>query len=198
MPRGNLADLLACSSVKLSWRESLLTLSMQVASALSYLHGHADPIVHTDVKARNILLSEVDQCKLADFGLARAWPASQKRRGSKRSIGIVAGSGRYIAPEVRRGDGIRPCADVWSFGVTLWEMTLRRQFPSSADADSRTPRWSRLLTTYGDYISQPSPFVRQLIASCLRVDPRERPASGEIYMQASVQHACPRRDRQSH
>ena len=55
LPGGNLADLLSCSGVRLSWT-TLLTLAMQVGSALQYLHGQGPrAIVHTDVKASNIL-----------------------------------------------------------------------------------------------------------------------------------------------
>ena len=95
---------------------------------------------------------------------------------------------RYMAPEVQRGQAISPAADMWSFGATMWEMSLRRKFPSR-DATTATaqqqqqqlqyknkkksrgggssshkhrgapPRWKRTLGGYSKYITNPSPAV---------------------------------------
>ena len=124
----------------------------------------------------------MDSCKLADFGLARIWNRSASPTAHAR--GIVAGSGRYIAPEVLRGQAISPAADMWSFGVTLWEMSLRRKFPSRdaiLPSGTHAPRWRRTLEKYSRYVTNPPSAVQAVIASCLRVDPRERATSEEAF-----------------
>ena len=189
VPGGNLADLLSCESVPLLWT-SLLTLAMQVGSALQFLHGQRpSAIVHTDVKARNILLVDAGSCKLADFGLARVW--SRNMHPALRAHGIVAGSGRYIAPEVLRGQAISPAADIWSFGVTMWEMSLRRRFPSrdayvvvpSGGHSTHVPRWKRTLDKYARHVTNPPQELKRVIALCLSVDPRKRPTSDEVFFE---------------
>ena len=186
---------------------------MQVSSALQFLHGQRpSAIVHTDVKCRNILLAGLDRqvqypnplppkpppkvtncvlltnpdsCKLADFGLARVW--NHTATPASRARGIVAGSGRYIAPEVLRGNAISPAADMWSFGVTLWEMSLRRRFPSRdamvprVSSRLHVPTWRRTLDKYAHHVTNPPPALCDVIASCLRIDPRARATSEGVF-----------------
>ena len=110
---------------------------------------------------------------------------------------VIAGSNRYISPEVRRGEGLSPAADVWSFGATLWEMALRRQFPSRdagvsgvqhrgssrAGGNARQPRWKRLLFSRGARATQTPNEVCRIICDCLQPSPSDRPLMSTIFFE---------------
>ena len=82
------------------------------------------------------------------------------------------------------GRAISPAADMWSFGVTLWEMCLRRRFPSrDAMITSRSlvPRWRRTLRKHARHVTNPPVAVRAIIESCLRIDPNARATSEQVF-----------------
>jgi len=115
-----------------------------VSAALSYIHRRG--LVHLDLKPANIIVTESDRCKLTDFGCSQRLPSacrddddtvrrsvavqrsggsqSSRRRGSPTLSGTFA----YRAPELFRGAAVSPAADVYSLGVTLWQ--LRSQVSS--------------------------------------------------------------------
>ncbi len=116
----------------------------QLAAALS--SAHAAGITHRDVKPANVMVTLDGSARLLDFGLAKlAGDAALTDRG------LVVGTLPYMAPEQARGDIVDARADIWSFGVTLFEMLAgRRPF-----ADGVSP--TAALTG-----RSPVPSVRQL------------------------------------
>uniref|UniRef100_A0A8C4RYX9 non-specific serine/threonine protein kinase n=1 Tax=Erpetoichthys calabaricus TaxID=27687 RepID=A0A8C4RYX9_ERPCA len=105
--------------------------SQDVASGLYFLHSQR--IVHLDVKPANILLTDHGVCKIGDFG------CSQKLESplDSSSLGIaqarpLGGTYTHKAPELLRGEAVTPKADVYSFGITLWQM-LTREPPYAGD-----------------------------------------------------------------
>ncbi|CEM08830.1 unnamed protein product [Vitrella brassicaformis CCMP3155] len=111
---GSLFDLLHRRHQKLQ-QLSLLQICQGICSAMAYLHGLG--IIHCDLKSSNILLDYSLNPKLCDFGLA----LNLLRQRSSKHRGRV-GTPHWMAPEVLRGAECTPAADVYSFGILLWEM----------------------------------------------------------------------------
>ncbi len=111
-----------------SWAEVALRIGKQVADALQ--HAHERGVLHRDVKPANILLTPGGRAVVVDFGLASL-------RGAARitQTGTQLGSLHYMAPEQIDGrvDEIGPRSDVYSLGVTLYELfTLRAPYTSGS------------------------------------------------------------------
>jgi tRNA A-37 threonylcarbamoyl transferase component Bud32 len=124
-----------------NWTEACFSLALQVASALR--HAHARAIVHRDVKPSNIMLDAEGRVRLIDFGLAHL-----ARSESMTHTGTQPGSLAYMSPEQLRGESIDARTDIYSLGVTLYELlALRMPFRGNneeqmrrAILDAATPR----------------------------------------------------------
>ena len=106
--------------------ELVLRYSVQVAAALAHAHDHG--IIHRDIKTANIVITPSGQVKVLDFGLARRY-GDREFTEATRSIqsaidaGAIVGTLPYLAPEILRGEEASPRSDIWSLGITLFEMS---------------------------------------------------------------------------
>jgi eukaryotic-like serine/threonine-protein kinase len=100
--------------------------SDQVLSALSY--AHKQNIIHRDIKPANMMLTPHGVVKLMDFGIARS-----AADGSLTSTGTTLGSLNYMPPEQVRGEAADARSDIYSFGVSLYEM-LTGKLPFQGDS----------------------------------------------------------------
>jgi DNA-binding helix-hairpin-helix protein with protein kinase domain len=105
--------------------------AQQIVSALA--HAVEFDIIHGDIKPGNILLSSSQTVKLSDFGLARRLSEMTEHSGA------VAGTPDYLAPEVIAGNPLTVRSDMYSLGVTLFEMTFGR-FPYAESGNSVVER----------------------------------------------------------
>src|SRR5215212_719690 len=94
-------------------------LASQVAEALHAAHERG--IVHRDVKPQNVLLDEVGEAKVADFGIALA-----ASRNSTSGTDLLFGTASYMSPEQAMGERVGPRSDLYSLGVVLYEMLTGR------------------------------------------------------------------------
>lgn len=93
----------------------ILAIATQVARGLAYAHEHE--IVHRDIKPSNIMLVRDGHVKITDFGIARMSTSAVRTQ-----TGTVLGSPKYMSPEQVLGKTIDARSDIFSLGVTLYEM----------------------------------------------------------------------------
>lgn len=146
-----------------------LELIAQVAEALGA--AHAMGVVHRDVKPANIMINRAGRVKVTDFGVAKAVGEGTDLTRT----GTVVGSPAYMAPEQVRGETVDGRADLFSLGVVLYELLLRRKpFP----ADTLTTLIFQILND--DPLAKPeqlTPLGDQTAAflrACLTKDPKKR------------------------
>ena len=157
-----------------------VAIARQVASALEAAHDLG--IVHRDLKPSNVRVRDDGTVKVLDFGLAKAMERPSTMGDAQATItspamtaqGMVLGTAAYMAPEQARGRSVDKRADIWAFGVVLYEMlTGIRPFEGETVADTI----GLIMTREADLSLLPSDVstrVRELLRRCLEKDPRNR------------------------
>jgi Protein kinase domain len=152
-------------------QDMLLSVASQIAEALAA--AHARGIVHRDLKPENVMLMHDGHLKILDFGLARLlWPS---QAGRLTLDGMVVGTPAYMAPEQSEGRDVDFSADLFSFGVMLYELATGTHPDSATGSGSdrfRVPKLSPQAVPSMD------PRVRsgldRIIQTCVRTDPLQR------------------------
>jgi eukaryotic-like serine/threonine-protein kinase len=171
----------------LPFNESL-SVSLQIAQALE--EAHEKGIVHRDLKPQNVKASIEGKVKVLDFGLAKAMdPVGTASSGAPSAsqlaqsptltlgatqLGVILGTAAYMAPEQAAGGIADRRADVWAFGVVLYEMlTGRRLF----EGETVSHVLASVLKDTPDFSALPPETperIRNLLRRCLKKKPRER------------------------
>eukprot|EP00884_Botryococcus_braunii_P019705 jgi/Botrbrau1/6418/Bobra.49_1s0034.1 len=159
MPGGDLRSFLKRQQI---WRWSPMAaeLALDIARGLAYLHSQR--VIHLDLKSGNVLLTSGGKAKIADVGMARLMAESQTH-GSNLDVGTFA----YMAPEIILHSKGNYSADVYSFGVILWELVtgnvpmrgMRRRLRAPEDCPK---------------------IVVDLVRQCTATDPLVRPTANAL------------------
>ena len=106
--------------------EEVLKISIKIAEALKA--AHANGIVHRDIKPQNIMVTQQGDVKVTDFGIAKAATSSTITQQ-----GEALGSVHYFSPEQARGSFVDARSDLYSLGITMYEM-ITKQLPFAGDS----------------------------------------------------------------
>ncbi len=157
--------------------DEALAIATQIAEAVEAAHEQG--IIHRDLKPANIKVRPDGTVKVLDFGLAAVTQgAGAAAVDSARSptitaatrAGVILGTAAYMSPEQAAGKPVDKRADIWSFGVVLYELLTGIQpFKGEDVADTL----ARVLTREPDLEKVP-PTVRRLLRRCLEKDPKKR------------------------
>jgi len=106
---------------------TLVGILSHVIEGLAYAHRHE--IIHRDIKPNNIIITDTGQVKLMDFGIAKAMDSPNMTQ-----VGYTVGSALYMSPEQIKNEGVDRRSDIYSLGITMFEMATGK--PPFYDANS--------------------------------------------------------------
>ncbi|OQS01386.1 protein kinase [Achlya hypogyna] len=182
MAGGTLRALLDKPKRELTWDNHKLTIALDVAKALAYLHGHSPCLLHRNIKASKVLLTPGLGGKLSGFGYARAW-------SSQDTLTSAVGTMEWAAPELLRNEDYSSPADIYAFGVLLTELDtrqipyedLRKSEPTKRYMTDETLMMNVVTGKVKPTVSSSCPrSILKLIHACLQLNPAARPASDSI------------------
>ena len=160
--------------------DEVLPIAKQIAEGLEA--AHEKNIIHRDLKPANVKLREDGTVKVLDFGLAKALEGdeggdpseSPTMTAAATRAGVIMGTAAYMSPEQARGKTVDRRADIWAFGVVLWEMlTGGRLFTGETVSDTLAAvireelDWNKLPS------DTPAP-IREILRRCLTRDLKRR------------------------
>src|SRR6516164_4129148 len=150
----------------------------QACRGLDYAHRNG--VVHRDVKPGNLLVSEAEVVKLADFGIARATDQS-----SITQVGSVLGTAAYLSPEQARGEEAGPRADLYSLGVVTYQLLSGRLPYEATSLSELALKQQREAPPPLDQLNPGIPAeLARAVSSALALDKMQRPRGSMAFAEA--------------
>ncbi|KAF0162705.1 MAG: serine/threonine protein kinase, partial [Caulobacteraceae bacterium] len=162
--------------------DDALPIARQIAEALEAAHDLG--VIHRDLKPANIKARSDGTVKVLDFGLAKAMdvPGSSPNVTQSPTIttpamtqaGMILGTAAYMSPEQARGKPVDKRADIWAFGVVLFEMLTGQRAFKGEEMSDVLAAVLRQDMDWGALPAATPPRLRWLLVRCLERDPRLR------------------------
>ncbi|KAF0694851.1 Aste57867_14291 [Aphanomyces stellatus] len=165
-------------------RATKLSLAINVADAVTYLHSFSPSILHRDLKSRNVLLTADLVAKLTDFGISR--------EVTDETMTAEAGTAAWTAPEVLTNHGhYDESADVYSLGVVLseldtWQIPYSNNSTTGSSGSSGNMSNVQMAMLVAQGKLRPAfrpdcpPQVLQIAMACLDMNPEKRPKASKV------------------
>jgi serine/threonine protein kinase len=173
-----LADRIKAGAIPI---EEALKLALQITEALEAAHEKG--VIHRDLKPANIKVTPDSKVKVLDFGLAKAYAGDSENMNLSNSPtlsdaatqqGVILGTAAYMSPEQARGKPVDKRADIWAFGVVLYEMLTGKSAFSGRDV---TDTLAAVIRSEPDWNSLPTNLhwrLKALLERCLEKEAKNR------------------------
>ena len=163
--------------------DEALPIARQIAEALEAAHEQG--IIHRDLKPANVKVKDDGTVKVLDFGLAKALQPELSDLDAANSptmtmtaaatkMGVIMGTAAYMSPEQAKGRQVDKRADIWAFGVVLYEMLTGRQAFGGTDISETLAAVLRKDLDWNELPSETPHSVRRLLRRCLERDHKRR------------------------
>ncbi len=156
--------------------EEAVFIAIELCKGLQYAHYVVDEngvplnIVHRDMSPPNVLVTKHGECKIVDFGLAKA-----NTQLEKSEPGIIKGKFSYLAPEAARGQEVDARADIFAVGIMLWELLAgRRLFLGKTDLETVQMVQRAIVPPITRLRPDVAPELEPILARALAADPQQR------------------------
>ncbi|GMG15315.1 unnamed protein product [Phytophthora fragariaefolia] len=165
------------------------TIALHVCHALTYLHSLMPPVIHRDLKSRNILLNRAMEAKITDFGISR------ERLDQTMTAGV--GTSLWMAPEVMLGERYDVKADMFSFGVVLSELDVHtlpytHSKEQNCDSNGRRQPDAAILqqvamgALHVEFSDSCLRSIMELGFLCVSLNPNDRPTAAEALYRLQI------------
>jgi serine/threonine protein kinase len=177
MPNGSLFSVLRNIQQPLDWTIRI-RIATDMASGLAFLHQ--EHIVHRDIKSLNVLLDKSYGAKLTDFGLSKVKTETKSHSMATQTSKDTVGTLAWMAPELfERRATYTQKSDIYSLGITFWELASRKIPFADASNPSLIPYW--VSTGKREEIPKNCPQkLASLIAACWEGSPDKRPDADTV------------------
>eukprot|EP00644_Phytophthora_capsici_P009410 jgi/Phyca11/543949/estExt2_Genewise1Plus.C_PHYCAscaffold_130359 len=179
LPTGDLQSYLKKNAEIMSWAKDKIHIATGIGRAVEYLHCRTPPLIHRDLKSKNVLLTTNLEAKLIDFGVSRGLAENTMTAG--------VGTPYWTAPEILQGGRYTEQADIYSFGVILSELdTGKFPYHDVLRPDRKKPRPFQIMEEVMAGKLRPSfsedcpPRIRRISTACCQHDPTRRPTAAQV------------------